>query len=134
MKLNALASRDAERVVAVQPGQFVEYPPLIGGHDTTRNPTSDHHYKLLARGTLIAVVLLINTVKLQKLVVITGKLVGGRVGERGRNGAGEGRICLLNFLVMRSFRWTILNHKLFTNVSHDYQLNRCHLSNLFSPR
>jgi hypothetical protein len=39
--------------------------------------------------------------ELQKLIIIARKLVSRAIGKRGRDGASEERICLLNFLVMR---------------------------------
>ena len=101
MKLDALAGRDAQGVVAVQPGEFVENLPLMRRHHAARNTAADHHDELLAAGALVAIILLIATMELQKLVIIARKLVGRAIGQRGRNGASEERICLLDFLVMR---------------------------------
>jgi len=101
MKLNALAGGNAQRVVAIQPGEFVENLPLMRRHDPAGNAPADHHDILFTRRALVAIILLVATVELQKLVVIPRELVGGGIRKRGRNSAGEERIGILDILVMR---------------------------------
>src|SRR5207237_1174635 len=99
VKLDALARRDAQRIVAVKPGKFIENQPLLSGHNPPGNSPADHYDKLLPAGALVTIILLVATVELQKLVVIARELVGRAIGKRGRNSAGEERIGILNFLV-----------------------------------
>lgn len=124
MKLDALARRDAQRVVAVIGRQIIENTPLIGSHHAAGNAPADHHDILLASLAQITVVLLIAAVEFQELIVIIAEMIGAFIGHRGRDGAREGRNGFLNFLVMSQFYWLFFNHKLFTNVSNDYRQTR----------
>lgn len=82
VKLDALAGGEAQGVVAIARGEVVEGDPLRRGHDATRDAAADHHHELLGGLAQVAVILLIDAVKLDELLVILGKTVRCRVGHR----------------------------------------------------
>jgi hypothetical protein len=90
VKLDALPRRDPQRVVAVARREVVERDPLGRRHHAARDAAADHHLEFLGGFAEVAVVLLVDAVKLDELLVILGKAVGRRVGDRGGNVAREG--------------------------------------------
>ena len=99
VKLDALTRGDAQGVVAVLGGEVVEGDPLGRGHDAARDAAADHHDVFLACLAEVAVVLLVNAVKLHELLVIGREMIGGLVGDGGRELAGENGIVLLEDFV-----------------------------------
>lgn len=85
MKLDALARGDAKRVVAVIRGEVVEYNPLLRRHDAARDAAADHHDVFLGNLAQIAIVLLINAVKLGELRIILRKTIKRGIGQGRRN-------------------------------------------------
>ena len=110
VELDALARRDPESVVAVSRGEIVEHGPLPGRHHPAGNAPANHHDIFLSGLAQVAIVLLIGTVKLEELVVILRKMIGGSIRNGGGDGPGESRDRVLDDLVMRHFSWRFCNH------------------------
>ena len=108
MKLNALAGCDAQRVVSVLAGKIIEDAPLPGRHDAAGNAAADHHDVFLSGFPEIAIVLLIRTVKFEKLNVVLGKMICRCVRQRRRNGTGQRRARFLDALDLGQFGWLFL--------------------------
>jgi hypothetical protein len=85
MKLNALSGGDAQGVVAVLRRQIIEHAPLLRRHHPARDATADHHDVLLASLAQIAVILLVRTMKLEKLIVVVREMIRRLI----RNGRGN---------------------------------------------
>ena len=100
VELDALTRGDAQGVVAVLGGEVVEGDPLLRRHDAARDAAADHDQPLLAGLAEVPVVLLIDAVKLDELLVILGELLHGRVGQGGRDVAGQRGDTLLQDFVL----------------------------------
>ena len=74
-----------------------------------------NQWRLGNKCSLVAVILLINAVKLHELRVILDETVGGRIGESLRNGTGQGGVGFLDHLIVSDF-WCggRVNHNYFT--------------------
>ena len=103
MKLDGLACGDSQSVVAINRRKFIKNLPLICRHHAAGNPAADHHDVFLGGLAQVAVVLLVAAVKFQELVVVLGKMVGGRVVQRRGNRARQRGDRVLDFLVVRQF-------------------------------
>src|SRR6185312_7346440 len=101
MKLDALAGRDAQGVIAVSGRNVVKYAPLISRHDSARNAPAHHHDEFLAGLAQVAIILLIAAMEFQEFPVVIAKKIRGWVRDSGRDGPREGGNCSLDVLVMR---------------------------------
>ncbi len=90
VELEALARGDPERVIAVEVRELVESEVLVWGDHTAGQTAPDHENPLLSGFAKVAVVLLVDAVKLQVFVIVVGKPVCGGVGKRAGDIAGQG--------------------------------------------
>ena len=87
MELEILPGRDAQTIIAVTSRQIIADQVLGRGEGAAGKFRAHHEDKVLPLLALIAIILLINTVKLQKLVIIIGKTCGLGISKRLRYGA-----------------------------------------------
>src|SRR6266850_4907399 len=128
MKLKVLTRRDPQRVVRVLRRELVAHNVLLSTEDASGKLRPNHQDVMLAGFPLVAVILLVNAMKLKKLVIVIGETLRRTIGECLCNRARKKRMSLLQALVAgqlrRGFR---SNHKLLSNVMYDYRatLTRC---------
>src|SRR5258705_290660 len=70
VKLNALAGRDAQSVVAIARREIIKNSPLRRSHHAAGNTSTDHHDVFFAGLAQVAIILLVGAVKLQELIVV----------------------------------------------------------------
>ena len=99
VELNALPSREAQGVVGALGSQVIQGNPLPGAQDAARDAAADHPDVLFATLAQVAVVLLVDAVKLEKLLVVCREAGGGCVGKRGGDIPSQGRDRRLQFFV-----------------------------------
>ena len=99
VELDALSSRQSQGVVGALGGQVVQGDPLPGAQDAAGDAAPDHPDVLFTTLAQVAVVLLVNAVKLEKLLVVCREAGGGCVGKRGGDVPSQGRDRRLQFFV-----------------------------------
>src|SRR5437879_167958 len=122
MKLKILSRSNTQRVVPIPGCQVIAYQILRCTQDTARELRPDHHYELLSHLPFVPVILLVNAVKLQEFIIIISEAFGGTVSKRLRDGTRQERVILLQAFISGKFNSRFgSNHKLVTNVNHDYR-------------
>src|SRR2546425_496554 len=103
VELVPLASRDSQRAVAVAVRQLVDHEVLLTGEHTARDLAADHELvgRLAVRATertaLVAILLLVGSVELEKLGPRVGEMVSGG-GELSREITPQAVALLLHLL------------------------------------
>jgi hypothetical protein len=101
MELDALPRCQSQGVIGVVGGQIIVNLILVWRHDPASDPSTDHKHVMFACFAFIAVILLVDAVKFQKLPVIIGKAIYFRVAESGCKIACQKGIVFLEDFVVR---------------------------------
>jgi hypothetical protein len=103
VQLQGLARSDAQGIVPELAGQPVERQIVLGPHHPSRQASADHKNILFACLALVAIITLINPVKLEEFAVVIRKAIHCGICKRGANGPGQGRAGCLQFFIARGF-------------------------------